>query len=188
MAYFPFYIELSKKKGLVVGAGKVALEKIEKLLEFDADLCVVAPKFLPEIREEKRIQIREKKFDPKDLDGFDYVIAATNQDALNERIYELCQEKKIYVNVVDNAKLCDFIFASVIKRGKLCIGISTSGASPKAGIMLKNKINSQLPDDIEERLDALYEIRKYAKENIKDTKERRAYLEEMTVKYLSNWG
>ena len=50
MAYFPIFIEIEKKKCLVVGGGKVALRKVETLLRYDAQVHVVSREICEEIR------------------------------------------------------------------------------------------------------------------------------------------
>ena len=50
MAYFPIFIEIEKKKCLVVGGGKVALRKVETLLRYDAQVHVVSREICAEIR------------------------------------------------------------------------------------------------------------------------------------------
>ena len=43
MGYFPFFMEIEGKHGVVVGGGKVAARKVEKLLLFGPVLTVIAP-------------------------------------------------------------------------------------------------------------------------------------------------
>ena len=43
MAYFPMFIDIEKKKCLVAGGGTVALRKVRVLLDFGAQVMVVAP-------------------------------------------------------------------------------------------------------------------------------------------------
>ena len=50
MAYFPMFLNISGRKCLVVGGGKVALRKVLVLLDFDARVTVVARKISDEIR------------------------------------------------------------------------------------------------------------------------------------------
>ena len=44
MGYFPFFVELKGKRGLIVGGGIVAERKVRKLLPYEPELLVVAPK------------------------------------------------------------------------------------------------------------------------------------------------
>ena len=43
MGYFPFFMDIAGKNGMIVGGGKVAARKVEKLLSFDPHLTVIAP-------------------------------------------------------------------------------------------------------------------------------------------------
>ena len=49
MGYFPFFMELEGREGLVVGGGAVALRKLQKLLPYGPRLTVAAPEIRPEI-------------------------------------------------------------------------------------------------------------------------------------------
>ena len=40
MAYFPMFVDIKKKKCLIVGGGTVALRKVQVLLDFGADVVV----------------------------------------------------------------------------------------------------------------------------------------------------
>ena len=51
MAYFPMFVQLKKKKCLVIGGGKIALRKIEVLKDFEADITVIAPEMITQIRQ-----------------------------------------------------------------------------------------------------------------------------------------
>ena len=51
MSYFPMFIDLGGRKCLVIGGGKVASRKIRVLKDFGADVFVVAPDIIDEIKE-----------------------------------------------------------------------------------------------------------------------------------------
>lgn len=92
MAYFPFYIDIENKKILVVGGGTVALRKIEKLTPFSPDITVVAPKICDEIKA-LNVKIIDRRFCDSDLDGAFCVVSATDDETLNGKIFQLCNEK-----------------------------------------------------------------------------------------------
>lgn len=168
MAYFPFFIDIKDADGLIIGSGKHALEKIEKLLPYGPKLRVVE-------------EFQESDLEPRP----DFVIIAC--DDMNERkkIARLCRERHILVNSVDDVENCDFIFPSLISRGKLSVGIMTSGASPVFGMDLKKQIEDWLPENIEEILEYMEAIRPEMKEKYPDMKERakafRAIYESMAL-------
>lgn len=166
MAYFPFFVDIEGQNILIVGGGTVALRKAEKLLPYGGVITVAAPEVCAELRTLPGVCIVEKPFDDSMLEGADIVIAATNDRALNRHISDACRARKIPVNSVDCKSECSIIFPSLVKRGGLTVGISTSGASPSAAIWLKEQINALLPDNMEELIEYLDRLRPYVKERI----------------------
>lgn len=159
MSYFPFFMELKGKEGLVIGGGTVALRKVEKLLPYGAKLTVIAPKILPEIQKMEEITCMEIPFIPIALEGKAFVIAASDDLRVNREAAELCRERGILVNVVDCKEECSFLFPSLVKRGELSIGISTGGASPSAAVYVKEQIERILPEDFDALLEELAALR-----------------------------
>ncbi len=150
MAYFPLFIDLKGKKVLIIGAGKVAYRKIEKLMPFGAEIYVVAKevkdKRILEIKNNINLELREFKLD--DLENKDIVINATDDIELQKLVYEKCIELKIPINSVDSPKYCSFIFPAYIKEDEIVIGISTSGKAPILSKWLKDLIKDCLPKNL----------------------------------------
>ena len=78
MAYFPLFVELQDRRALIVGGGRLALHKAEKLLPYGAELRAVAPEFCPELQALPGVELRRGAFEPRDLDGVFLAIAATD--------------------------------------------------------------------------------------------------------------
>ena len=156
MGWFPFFIQLEGARGLLVGGGRVALRKAEKLLPFGAQLTVVAPRICPPLVVLPGLTLCRRAFADSDLSPApDFVIAATGDRALDRRIAALCRTRRILVNVVDDPAACGFYFPALVQRGRLCIGISTGGASPTAAAWLRQKIEALLPPGFDGILDRL---------------------------------
>ena len=190
MSYFPFFANVEEIKGVVIGGGLVATEKVEKLLGFHANLTVIAPEISDEIRKYSgQLNIIEREYTASDLENADYVIAATNIRHINEQVYRDAKSRHLIINVVDMPELCNFIFPTVLQRGKLVIGVSTSGAGPQVAIRLRKQIEETIPNNIEEILDYLAKERIRAKSEIPDEKQRRKYLIELANRCLKyeNW-
>lgn len=182
MGYFPFFVDIAGRNGLIVGGGRVALHKLEKLLPYGARLTVVAPALtenLAAYAKEHVICVRNRAFEPADLDHMDFVIAASDDREVNAETGRRCKEKGILVNVVDDKEAGSFIFPSLVKAGKLNIGISTEGASPEIAASVRSQIACMIPADMEEILDYLDRLRPLAKEYIKDNTRRAAFLKDM---------
>jgi siroheme synthase-like protein len=151
MTLLPVFLRLERRPVLVVGAGTVALAKIENLRAVGAAITVVAPEAIPNIRELAHTDIltwHERVFAPSDLDGIFLVIAATNVPDVNHAVYEEALRRNILCNAVDDPPNCDFYFGSVVARGELQIAISTAGESPALAQRLRREIDAQLPQDL----------------------------------------
>lgn len=177
MAYFPLFVDLSKLNCLVIGGGRVALQKVQKLLMFEANITLIAPEICEELRSLEEIQWYLREFKPEDLEGYDLVIAATNKRDINAMIAKLCRAVNVPINVVDDPELCSFIFPSLIRHGELSIGISSGGTSPTAVIDVKERIQDILPlaDQPEvygEILRQLGSLRAIVKQTIPDAAKR----------------
>lgn len=178
MEYFPFFMDIEGKKGLVIGGGAVAAHKVEKLLPFAPALTVVAPVILPELLENPALVCKQRPFRDEDLEGNMFVIAASDDREINTHAAALSREKNILVNVVDDQEACGFLFPALVKEGKLTIGISTQGASPQVASDLRSRAASEIPCQMEEILDYLARLREYAKEQIPEGDRRSVFLKE----------
>ena len=180
MALFPFFRNIEGAEALIIGGGKHALEKVERLLPYGPRLHVIAEEICEKLAASEknvpRITYSCRKFREEDLtETIDFVIVAGDDARENHWIANLCRARRIPVNVVDDQEYCDFIFPSLIARGSLSVGICTNGASPSTGVLLKKKIETQIPDNIEEILDFLQEKRSAIKDVIPDKKKRFAF-------------
>ncbi len=140
MSFFPFFIDLSGRKILIAGGGKVALRKAEKLLPFGADIAAVSPVFCDGFPELGAVSLYCREFRDSDIEGAFAVIAATDDRALNGHIYRICTERNILVNTVDDPENCGFYFPALVQSGNVTCGISTGGESPIFARYIKEKI------------------------------------------------
>jgi precorrin-2 dehydrogenase/sirohydrochlorin ferrochelatase len=173
---------MSGRPCLVVGGGTVALEKIRVLLDSQTAVCAVAPETLPEIEQlarDGKIVLRRMEYEANDLAGAAFVIAATNDRALNHRVHAEAEAQGRLVNVVDDPEYCDFYFGSIVRRGALQIGISTSGESPAFAQRLKQEIEQVLPPDTDEWLARLGEMRRRINQEMAPGLERVSLLREL---------
>ncbi len=197
MGYFPFFMDIGGKCGVIAGGGRVAARKVEKLLAFGPNLTVIAPEIEACIREMKEqlqeeqissIILQERLFQMSDLAGADFVIAATDDDVLNGRISEYCMAERIPVNVVDDRAKCSFFFPALIQEGDLTIGICTNGKSPAAAAWVRNELSQVLPDGLGKAIDLMGQIRPYIMETDMPESARRDILEKLFVYCIERGG
>jgi siroheme synthase-like protein len=159
----PIFLRLERRPCLVVGAGTVALAKIESLRAAGAAITVVAPTAVPAIRqlaEEESLTWHRRAFEPDDLSSAFLVIAVTNTSAVNHEVYEEALRRNVLCNAVDDPPNCDFYFGSVVARGDLQIAISTAGESPALAQRLRREIDAQLAADLGPWIAELGELRR----------------------------
>lgn len=167
MTLFPFFENIESKTFLVIGGGKVAKDKIYRLKQFTDKITIIA-----EETDITGFKVIKKQFEERDLTLGDYVISASNDRELNKRISLLCQERSIPVNVVDDPELCTFVFPSLIKRGDLTIGICTGSKSPAVSKYIRKEIENILPENVEEIIYKMSDLRERLKTEVPNQKDR----------------
>jgi precorrin-2 dehydrogenase / sirohydrochlorin ferrochelatase len=182
----PFYIaclRLTGRKCLVVGAGDVALEKVEGLLACDGEVTVVAPEAtnprIEALAAEGSIAFERRAWRPDDLGDSFMAIAATNDTDVNIAVYDAAEARAMLVNVVDVPSLCNFILPAIVRTGPLAIAISTAGASPALAKRMKREISELFGSQYAELAEILNEHRGWAKGTLPTYQDRKAFFEEI---------
>lgn len=159
MIYYPVFLNLSKKKCVVVGGGMVAERKIKQLLRTGADITVVSPRLtkgLKKLSVAGRIRHKNRKYKKGDVRNAFLVIAATSSERINKYI---TMDTPGLVNAVDMPDYCSFIMPSVVRKGQLNIAISSSGISPALSKTLRKELEVSIPDELSDYLVYLKKIR-----------------------------
>lgn len=146
-ALFPIFVDLSDKRAVIIGAGKIATRRTKILAEFMKDIMVIAPFIEEELKslaDAGAIRLISREFVERDIDGADIVIAATDDAELNRRIYDLCHDVGIMVNVISDRTLCDFHFPGIVKRDNLVVGVNAGGEGHSLAKTVREKIDKLL--------------------------------------------
>src|SRR5262249_2145267 len=131
--YFPVSLDLEGRSCVVLGGGALAVEKAHGLLLAGACVTVFAAAPEPELRRSAgagRVALVERDYAPGDLAGAWLAIDASGSDEVNAASRREAEERRVLLNVVDRAPLCDWIAPAIVRRGPLQVSISTSGESP----------------------------------------------------------
>jgi precorrin-2 dehydrogenase/sirohydrochlorin ferrochelatase len=177
------YMDMQNLKVLVVGGGYIATEKLEKLVDFTAQITVIALKVEDEaqnIIDKYELALHKRAYNKGDIEGFDIVIVATDTVELHKEIYDESRGSRILVNSVDNTDYCDFIFPSYVQKGDLTIAFSTGGASPAFAKQIRRHFEKIIPDSVGEFLKKMKSLRS----TMPKGKERMKYFDEMVEKYF----
>ena len=179
MAKFPIYLELSNRRAVVIGAGVVAARKVQALYEAGARVTVIAEHVKPVLEEAfhyPNVELVLSSYNKNYLVGATLAIAATNDPALNRKVFHDCQELEVLCNVVDQPELCDFYTPAIVNRGDLQIAIGTDGHCPAYSGHLRKKLEETFTEEHGRFLEQLEKMRKRVLEEVPDANQRKAIL------------
>ncbi|MDT3414088.1 siroheme synthase CysG [Kosakonia cowanii] len=184
MDHLPIFCQLRGRACLLVGGGDVAERKARLLLDAGAQLTVNALSFIPQFTAwaaEGMLTLVEGEFSETLLDECWLAIAATDNDAVNQRVSDAAEARRIFCNVVDAPKEASFIMPSIIDRSPLMVAISSGGTSPVLARLLREKLESLLPQHLGHVAKFAGQLRSRVKRHFATMSERRRFWEKLFV-------
>ncbi|MFP5528330.1 bifunctional precorrin-2 dehydrogenase/sirohydrochlorin ferrochelatase [Peptococcus simiae] len=180
---YVIHCDLAAANCLIVGGGRVALRKVQTLLETGAQVTVVAPDFLSDLAgiQHEQLHCIKRPFVMDDLANRDLVFVATNDRGLNEEIAAACRDRHIPVNVADSRLESSFIVPALLQKEDLLISIATNGKNPGYSRALKAYLNDQIDDSFLEALDIWCAVRDRVKEEVQGQTEREKLLRQLSL-------
>jgi siroheme synthase-like protein len=160
--YFAAFLNIRRKKCLVVGGGSVALRKVNTLVSCAADVTVISSRVhqgLMRLARRKIIHVIHRDYEPGDLKGAFVVVAATDDRKVNRRMAEDAKKVRALVNVVDDPESSDFIVPAVVRRGNFTVAISTGGRSPALSRKLRERLETMFGAEYSSLVELVEEIR-----------------------------
>ena len=146
-SYFPLFVDVSEKKIIVAGGGRIAERRVRALLSFAGHITVIAPEIssgLLELCQNGSVRCLKREFHLSDTKEADLVLAVTNDTQLNHEIGIQCRKEQILVNVADCMELCDFYFPGIISDEEITIGITANGKDHRKVKEVRRKIEKAL--------------------------------------------
>jgi uroporphyrin-III C-methyltransferase/precorrin-2 dehydrogenase/sirohydrochlorin ferrochelatase len=142
-------ILLKDPRILLLGGGEVALHKATVLVENQVHFGLLAKQFNEGFQVlDLDSVMRVKSIDSADLKPFNIIIDATGEASVAEFLLKERQKRFLLLNIVDNPKKSDFFFAALLNYGHLKIAVSTDGASPTIGQVVRDRIKNIIPEDL----------------------------------------
>lgn len=183
MDYLPIFYDLKGRLCLVVGGGEVATRKAAMLMRAGAHVHVVALDISDAMLELLKTDFDSKSevraFANNDIQGKTLVIAATDDQPLNESVSQQATLMNVPVNVVDNPDLCTFILPSIIDRSPVVVAVSSGGQSPVLARMIRAKLESTIPASYGRLANLVGKFRDEAKAKFSDVNQRRGFWEKV---------
>ncbi len=148
MRHLPIFLELNGKATVVVGGGAVAARRAEHLINAGARVTTFATALSDDFRElldAPKFRHETRDPEPNDFEDSALCFIAVEDERVSAEAWAAAKGAGAWVNVADRPQFCDFIMPSIVDRSPLVIAISTGGASPILGRMLKARLESLIP-------------------------------------------
>ena len=153
MADFPVFLKLEGRPVLVVGAGPVAAGKVRPLLDAGARVTVVAPNVVDELAVlAPDIEILRRPFEPRDVDGVWYVVAAAPPE-VNRAVAREAESRCLFVNAVDDVQSASAYAGAIVQK-------ATDGEAPALAGLMREALEVLLPEDLDTWMESAQESRR----------------------------
>jgi precorrin-2 dehydrogenase/sirohydrochlorin ferrochelatase len=168
MGFYPVFLDIFRRRCVVIGGGPVAERRVGGLLASGADLTLISPMVtdrLKQLAAQGAIRYLERGYEPGDLASYELVFVATDDGVLNQAVFSEARSRAVWVNSADDPENCDFILPAVIRRGELAVAISTGGASPAVTRMIREELENYFTADYARLVQIAGEVRRELREN-----------------------
>ncbi len=132
---FPIMLRLQGRRCLVVGGGGVALRKVQSLLAEEALVTLVAPEVVEPLNamaRDGRLTWKKRTYRSGEAADYALVFAATDQRAVNRRVFVEADRAGVWANAADDPELCSFHLPARVQRGSLQLAVASEGVAPFA--------------------------------------------------------
>lgn len=147
LQFLPISINVTNKKILLIGGGKVATHKGTIMARFVNLVTVIAPEFTDEIKQLPFTFI-EKEYHKNDLEGFFLVYVCTGNHELNAQIKKDAEKLGILTSVCDAPMLCDFVSPAIHKEDNVTISVGTNGQNAMQSVAIRNQITELIENGL----------------------------------------
>lgn len=179
MSLLPVFLELTHKKVVVIGGGRMAARRVIQIIASEPDLTVVSPfitETLQQLYEDNRLIWKKRMYQFEDLKEASLIILAAGDEKVHAAVHREAPNNA-FINDVMAAESGSAIFPAHIKRGRLHIAVTTGGASPKLTKKITQQLNQSFPPDYEQYVEFLYQARYLLKQTNLSHAEKQRYLE-----------
>lgn len=161
-AYYPVFFDLKGRSVLVIGGGRLALEKVHGLLAAEAAITVIAPEInegLSALCDAGRIEHLARDYQPGDMRGRVLVMAAGDNASANAALHDDARAVGVPLNAADDPANCDFILPAVVRKPPLTLAISTGGGSPAMARRIREELSDYLDAETSSLAELVAEVR-----------------------------
>lgn len=167
MGFYPIFLDITRRRCVVIGGGPVAERRVEGLLASGAHLTLISPMVtdrLKNLAAQGAVRHLQRDYQAGDLAGYDLAFVATDDGTVNQAVFSEAGLRAIWINSADDPENCDFILPAVIRRGALAVAISTGGASPATTRAIREELENYFTLDYAALVQIAGEVRRELKD------------------------
>lgn len=183
MDIFPISLKLQQQPCLIVGGGHIAYRKALLLAKAGAKIDVLAPEIddsLLQLVQQSHGQYVQDVFSSSTaLRHYRLVIAATDNNRVNQQVFAACEAENVLVNSVDDPPHCRFMVPAIIDRSPLVISVASNGTSPVLSRQIRTQLESSIPHGMGKLAEFSGKWRSAVKAKIVNPDERRIFWEDL---------
>ena len=147
--FFPLFVDMSGRKALIAGGGKVAERRIKALLDCGADITVISPEvcaYIETAASAGAVRLFKRKYQKGDVAALTpfLVIAATDDRQANQQIAVEAKSLDIHVSVADCREECTFYFPAIADNGAYIAGLVSKDGNHAGVKQIAQKIRETL--------------------------------------------
>jgi uroporphyrin-III C-methyltransferase len=145
---YPVGLRLLDRQVVVVGGGRVAHRRVAGLLEARARVTLVSPEITPALEAlvaPGSLTWVRRRYEPGDLDGAWYAVAATDDPAVNAAVAEDAERAHIFCARADDRAASSVWTPAVGRHGDLVVGVH-GGGDPQRAVGVRDAVVAGLTD------------------------------------------
>src|SRR4051794_33214962 len=145
---YPVGLRLLGRRVVVVGGGQVAHRRVAGLLEARALVTVVSPEVTPALEAlvaPGSLTWVPRRYEPGDLDGAWYAVAATDDPAVNAAVAAEAERARIFCARADDRAASSVWTPAVGRQGDLVVGVH-GGGDPQRAVGVRDAVIAGLTD------------------------------------------
>lgn len=142
---FPAHLIVEGRRCVVVGGGRAAVRRVERLLEGGASVVVVAPRVEPRIQAlaaRGDVDLRMRAFEPSDAAGAAYVFSTVDRADVNRAVADAARAVAgpgpLVAAADDSWRAGDMVIPAGFDHGPLTVAVGSSGADSRAARRMRD--------------------------------------------------
>ncbi len=141
--FLPVSINITNRKIMIIGGGKVGYHKASILSRFTDKAIIISPQF-HEGFNSLPFTLIKKEYQKNDLENVFLVYICTENEELNAQIKKDADALGVLASVCDNPSLCDFISPAIYKKNNVTIAVSSNARNVHQSIYIRNQIKNSV--------------------------------------------